>query len=259
MRKVYSEKHFKAIQSGDMKFVGFLPAGYPDCEEFLKIIKDCENAGLEVIEIGYPPKNPYADGQVIKNAYKEIDYNTIKNMDYWRRIRQSITIPIWVMGYAEDLVVTENYIELAASGVVDGLVIPDISLEKYIEIRDILKEYNVDCVRFIQNKSENKEAEFAEASIVYYQLINGVTGDTNLVEEKQYDSIIELRAKYENPCMFGGFGINTAEKATKLLQQRFDGFIIGTALVNMLNISKDDLINFIKGVSDKTRNDFMCK
>lgn len=179
MRKVYSEKHFKAIQSGDMKFVGFLPAGYPDCEEFLKIIKDCESSGLEVIEIGYPPKNPYADGQVIRNAYKEIDYNTVKNIDYWRRIRQNIAIPIWVMGYAEDLVVAGNYIELASSGVVDGFVIPDISLEKYIEIRDVLKEYNVDCIRFIQNKSENKEMEFAEASIICYQLIAGVTGDTN--------------------------------------------------------------------------------
>lgn len=259
MRKVYSEKHFKAIQSGDMKFVGFLPAGYPDCEEFLKIIKDCESSGLEVIEIGYPPKNPYADGQVIRNAYKEIDYNTVKNIDYWRRIRQSIAIPIWVMGYAEDLVVAENYIELASSGVVDGFVIPDISLEKYIEIRDVLKEYNVDCIRFIQNKSENKEMEFAEASIIYYQLIAGVTGDTNWFEDKQYDSVIELRAKYGNPCVFGGFGINTAEKATKLLKQRFDGFIIGTALVNLLNISKDDLVRFIKAVSDKISSGFVSK
>ena len=83
------------------------------------------------------------------------------------------------MGYAEDLVVAGNYIELASSGVVEGFVIPDISLEKYIEIRDVLKEYNVDCIRFIQNKSENKEMEFAEASIIYYQLIAGVTGDTN--------------------------------------------------------------------------------
>lgn len=253
MRKIYSEKHFKAIQSGNMKFVGFLPAGYPDCEEFLKIIKNCESSGLEVIEIGYPPKNPYADGTVIRNAYKEIDYNTVKNIDYWRRIRESITIPIWVMGYAEDLVDTENYIELASSGVVDGFVIPDITLEKYIEIRDILKGYNVDCVRFIQNKSDNKEAEFAEASIIYYQLVDGVTGDTNLLKDKQYDSLIELKAKYGNPYVFGGFGINTAEKAAKLLKQRFDGFIIGTALVNMLNISKDDLLKFIRGISDETR------
>lgn len=59
--------------------------------------------------------------------------------------------------------------------------------------------------------------------------------------------------------MFGGFGINTAEKATKLLKQRFDGFIIGTALVNLLNISKDDLVRFIKAVSDKISSGFVSK
>ena len=252
MKEIYSERHLKAIKEGQMRFVGFLPAGYPNCESFLEIIRDCEPSGLEVIEVGYPPQNPYADGQVIKNAYKDVDYDAVKDIDYWKRIRESVTIPIWIMGYAEDLITTENYIELAESGVVDGFVIPDISLEQYIELRNILKSYNVDCVRFIQNKSEDKQSEFLESSVIYYQLLDGFTGgDINCIEDGQYDFLMDLKEKYGNPHIFGGFGINTVEKATKILKQKFDGFIIGTTLVNMLNISKEHLLTFIEEVKDK--------
>lgn len=225
MKKICSNKHLKSIRTGNMRFVGFLPAGYPNCEDFLKIIKDCEHFGIDVIEIGYPPQNPYADGSVIKNAYKEVDYNTVKNIDYWRKIRESIEIPIWIMGYAEDLLLRDNYIELASSGVVDGFVIPDINLNKYTEIKNILEVYNVDCIRFIQNTSNTKEIEFMEASIIYYQLLDGVTGDTNLIKDKQYDFLMNLKQKYGNPYLFGGFGVNTAEKAAELLECGFDGFI----------------------------------
>ena len=43
----------------------------------------------------------------------------------WKRLRREIDIPIWIMGYREDLIETGFYRELARNRLVDVLVIPE--------------------------------------------------------------------------------------------------------------------------------------
>lgn len=89
MSNIYSKRNFEVLGKKGRLFVGYLPAGYPNQKSFLEIIKDCEKSG-------YPPSDAYTDGKVIKEAYKHVDYSLVRSIDYWRRIRNTISTPIWI-------------------------------------------------------------------------------------------------------------------------------------------------------------------
>ena len=63
----------KSIDDNRNLFVGYITAGYPDEEHFFHIIHECCRRGLPVLEIGFPSKDPYEDGEVIKKAHETVD------------------------------------------------------------------------------------------------------------------------------------------------------------------------------------------
>ncbi|HEO5788761.1 TPA: tryptophan synthase subunit alpha [Streptococcus agalactiae] len=93
MIKVNSEKNRNTFSDKNI-FVGYLPAGYPDELRFIEILKNTQDSGVDILELGFPASNPYADGEVIKNAYSKIDYDKVRKIDYWKKIREAVQIPV---------------------------------------------------------------------------------------------------------------------------------------------------------------------
>ena len=52
--------------------------------------------------------------------------------------------------------------------------------------------------------------------------------------------------KSSNGYVFAGFGIGTEERAAELLKDGFDGVIIGTAIMKKMNVSEEELMDFLK-------------
>lgn len=233
-------------------FVGYLPAGYPNQKSFLEIIKDCEKYGVGIFEFGYPPSDAYADGKVIKEAYKHVDYSIVRSIDYWRRIRNTISTPIWIMGYKKDIVDTGTYLELAKSGVVDAFVIPDINLKTYEVLAQELQAYNVDIVCFVTNDSSELDICFSKSSLVYYQLVKGLTG-TNCSTDIDFSPVFHEAKKHSDLYLFGGFGVSTGKQAEFVINSGFKGVIIGTALIKKLNESPSMLLSFIKEINQSIK------
>jgi tryptophan synthase alpha chain len=46
----------------------YFTAGYPTLNDTLEIVKNLENAGVDLIEIGFPFSDPLADGPVIQQS-----------------------------------------------------------------------------------------------------------------------------------------------------------------------------------------------
>ena len=76
----------KSIDDNRNLFVGYITAGYPDEEHFFHIIHECCRRGLPVLEIGFPSKDPYEDGAVIKKAHETVGTGLCHAMDFWRRL-----------------------------------------------------------------------------------------------------------------------------------------------------------------------------
>lgn len=50
----------------------FFTAGYPNLDDTKKILKELENKGIDMVEIGIPFSDPMADGPVIRKPLRRV-------------------------------------------------------------------------------------------------------------------------------------------------------------------------------------------
>jgi tryptophan synthase alpha chain len=249
MTEIASERNINCLKKGKLS-IGYLLAGYPEKENFLTVLSACEEAGLDIFEIGFPSENPAADGEVIRNAHAKTDLSIQRDLSYWQKVRGAVNAPIWIMGYKKDLIDTGFYQILAQNGLADAFVIPDAAHEERHRMLKELQPYGVDVLGFVTPDMEEKDQEacFRDFPLIYQQLYSGPTGMS--VETPGYEKILERAKKHSHLHVFAGFGINSAERAGHLLGSGFDGVIVGTAMISKLNLSAEDLISFIKDLKD---------
>ncbi|HWQ77886.1 MAG TPA: tryptophan synthase subunit alpha [Anaerovoracaceae bacterium] len=245
MTKLASERNQNCMEKGKLA-VGYLLAGYPDKEGFFDILSDCEAAGLDIFEIGYPSGDPANDGEVIRMAHKVTDLSLQTDLTYWKKIRNTVKAPIWVMAYKKDLIDTGFYRLLAQNGLTDAFVIPDITYEQRLTLQEELRPFQADVLGFAAPDMtvEEQEACFGAFPLIYQQLYSGPTGMS--VEAEGYEEILARAKKHGGLRVFAGFGINSAERAAQLLDRGFDGVVVGTAMIAKLNRSKEELTVFIE-------------
>lgn len=246
MKRIVSKRNIDVIEDGKKLLVGYLLAGYPQKESFLKLLTNCEAAGVDIFEIGFPSLDPSNDGEVIQKAHQMVDEVVCSDVSYWAEIRKAVSKPIWVMGYKSDLITTGFYRILAQMELIDALVIPDISFQERQKLSEELAVHGVDIVGFVNPEMQEAELEecFSNTALVYQQLYTGPTGMS--VETDNYTEILGKASKYKNTKVFAGFGISTPQRVNQLLNSGFDGAIVGTAMIKKLNASEDELIAFIK-------------
>ena len=109
----FNKRNEAYFQKHKHSFVGFFTVGYPDKEQFFTYMKDAESCGMGIFEIGFPTDDPYADGEIIRKSYEVVDHGIREDMDFWKRLRNTVENPIWIMGYKKDLIDTGIYKKLA--------------------------------------------------------------------------------------------------------------------------------------------------
>lgn len=252
MMNLASERNRSCLENGKLA-VGYLLAGYPDKDSFIDILSSCERAGLDVFEIGYPSKDPAGDGEVIRKAHGITDLSLQTDLSYWKRIRDTVQSPVWIMGYKKDLIDTGFYRLLAKNELADAFVIPDISFNKRLALQEELRPFGSDVLGFaVPNMTdEEQDACFNAFPLIYQQLYTGPTGMP--MEAKGFEKILGRAKKHEGLRVFAGFGITSVKRAGQLLDSGFDGVVVGTAMISKLNLSKEDLIYFINDLSEAVR------
>jgi tryptophan synthase alpha chain len=252
MIEIASVRNRKALEKGRLA-VGYLLAGFPQKDSFLEILACCEAAGLDIFEIGYPSDNPVADGEVIRQAHASADLSVSTDISYWKRIRESVDRPVWVMAYKKDLIDTGFYKALARDGLADALVIPDATYEQRCSLLNEMKPMGIDVLGFVNPDMDiaEQEACFEDFALVYQQLYSGPTGMT-VVTDNYRESLMRAR-KHKHLRVFAGFGIATPERAAQLLEDGFDGVVIGTAMMSKLNTSKEVLASFVEELGAAVR------
>ena len=248
MNKVQSTRTIEALKRQGHLLVGYLLAGYPTRDEFLDAIMQVKNAGVDILEIGFPSRNPINDGQAIRDAHKQVDEGVMDDLEYWKAIRQMVDIPIWIMGYNEELVDNPRYLWLAKNGCADGFVLPGLSNAERQQLNNELSPYKCDVLGFVntQMSAENIHTVCSEHGLVYLQLYVGITGTK--VTRDEFEGVLAIAKEYPNTSVFAGFGIDTKERAEQLLGKGFDGVIIGTAFIKKQNESINELTRYIKHI-----------
>lgn len=250
MERIYSERMKACVEHNPHVLVGYFTAGYPDSEAFFEILRECCKRGLSILEAGFPSRDPYEDGEVIRKAHRQVGTALCRDMEFWRRLRREISIPIWLMGYRKDLVRTGIYREMAKEGLYDVLVVSDVSTPERVVLKKELKPYGVDVAGFISNDDSFHEVadNRNEFGVIYQRLYTGPTGEEN--NSTDYGELLDYGQRSHQNLIFGGFGITSGDRARELLEGGFDGVIVGTEMMRRLNRSKEELYQFVEELSE---------
>ncbi len=245
MRIIKSIKNKEILKKKGHILVGYFTAGYPDKDSFYDTIRECEKANMDIFEIGYPAKEPLADGEVIQHAHQVIDRNISTDLAFWIKLRKEIESPIWLMAYENDIMENGFCHELAKEKLIDALVIPDMTFEERVELENQLMNYEVDVVGFIRPNMDSHQIHqsLENNALIYQMLYAGPTGMK--VTSDNYSQLLREAKQYEHVNVFAGFGISTPERVKELLMQGFDGVIVGTAMMKERKNSLEALLNLV--------------
>ena len=119
----------------------YFTAGYPELNDTVQIIQDLEKNGVDLIEIGLPFSDPLADGPTIQESSTAALKNGMHTellFEQLRDIRESVTIPLIIMGYFNPVFQfgVEAFCKRCKEIGIDGLILPDLPLDVYVEVPD---------------------------------------------------------------------------------------------------------------------------
>ncbi len=238
----------------------FFTAGFPRLTDTKTILESLDKSGVDLVEIGMPYSDPIADGETIQRSNKvALDNGMTLNVlfEQLADIRKTVSIPLILMGYLNPVEQfgVERFCRKAVEVGIDGLILPDLPIELYVEqYKPLFDKYNLSNILLITPQTAEERIRMIDDNtdgFIYMVSDNSITGKTA-------DGVSDNRLAYfnriqnmnlKNPTVMG-FGIYN--KATFQTACEFSrGAIIGSAFIRLLESSEaveSDIEGFVKDI-----------
>ena len=231
-----------AKREGRGAFVAYVTMGFPTLEASEQAVDDLVAGGADVIEMGVPFSDPFADGGTIRSAaYEALKQGvTLESvLASAKRLRAShpktafvlfsYYNPIFSMGL-------ERFAQAAADAGIDAVLAVDLPLEEREELLSVLRPVGVSYIPLIAPNTPlervRESAAGLENSFLYAITVKGTTGARSGLPPDllaRLDAISEI-----SPLpVAAGFGISTKAQA-EAVSAHCDGYVVGSALVRRL-------------------------
>ena len=236
----------------------YFTAGYPELGDTIRIAKSLEKAGADMLEIGIPFSDPVADGPTIQASSQKALENgmTVQLLfEQLRDLRKEVSIPVLLMGYVNPIIQygLERFCEACAEVGVDGVIIPDLPMQEYLEsYQEKFREKGIHNIFLISpNTTEERIRQIDEYSggFIYVVSSSSITGAKNGIQEGQEIYYQRIKAMgLEHPQLIG-FGISDSE-TFRMACKYAHGAIIGSAFIGQLseNATQDEIKEFIQRI-----------
>lgn len=218
--------------------VGYLTAFDPDREGSIeRAVAACE-AGVDILELGVAFSDPTADGPVIQEAMLRAlgSGSTLDGvLGVAAALRERCPQPIVLFSYANPLLRMgpEVAVSRAKDAGIDALLIVDLPPESAAVLRDPAREAGLDWIGLCAPTSTPARRDrivAASSGFVYAVSLTGVTGTSlDAGSETLAEQLDDLHARTKLPIAVG-FGVREPAQV-KVLAQRADGVVVGSALV----------------------------
>ena len=242
------QQHFNRLAARREKAMGiFVTSGFPERDATLPVLRAIDEAGADFIELGMPFSDPLAEGLPIQRSSERALRNGIKmneTLQAAARFREKSDTPLLLMGYLNPLFRygISNFCRDAHSSGVDGLILPDLPAEEKHLIQEAAEAHRMSLVFLIAPNTPDDRVALADeyaTAFVYAVSMTGLTG-TNIGRVDAVATYLERarRLVTQNPLLVG-FGIRSHTDAVRL-SRHTDGFIVGSAVINLLESLWDD-------------------
>jgi len=235
---------FKELKSKNEKaLISYIMTGFPNENTTLSIVKGLVKGGADIIELGFPFSDPIADGPVIQNASTVSLNKGAKIEKFFRlvkKIRKATDVPLVLMTYT-NVLYTHGYTKFmsrAKSAGIDGLILPDMSIEESDEYLKSAKKNNLDTIFLVSPNTKNerlKKIARVSSGFLYLVAVFGTTGVQTKIHKYTIDAIKNTKKIVGKNLPVGiGFGISTSADVKKYISAGVDAVIVGSANLKII-------------------------
>ena len=235
----------------------YATAGFPQLKDTLQVLKELENAGVDLIEIGMPFSDPLADGPTIQESSTKALINGMTTellFEKLKEVRNHLSIPLILMGYFNPVLQfgVEKFLKKAAEIGIDGVILPDLPLEVYErEYKDLFEAYGLSMIFLITPQTPERrirQIEQASTSFIYMVSTSSTTGAQEGFNEESMEYFKRIEAMNLQVPTVVGFGISNASSYHQATSHS-KGAIIGSAFIKALsNEGIEGISAFIKSI-----------
>ncbi|CCH48682.1 tryptophan synthase subunit alpha [Pseudodesulfovibrio piezophilus] len=234
----------EAVTKGSVGLIPFLPAGFPNREQFWKELEELDAAGASIIEIGMPFSDPVADGPVVEKASLQcledgIDLTWI--FEGLKKRKGSFNAALLLMGYLNPVYqygVEQFGADCEAAGV-SGLIIADLPYEEADFVKQAIESHGVALVPLIGlNTSRERMKLYAKGAtgFCYFVSVLGTTGQRESLPARIKEKLTEAREIFTVPIALG-FGIKHPDQLSQF-EGLLDAAVFGSALISHIESGK---------------------
>ena len=242
MSKRITECFARAKAAGRGAFVAYFTTGYPTMAQSEAAIDQAIAGGADIIELGVPFSDPFADGGVIRSAaYEALKQGVCLDdvLAVAKRLRAKHPETALVLFTYYNVIFSkglETFAKAAAEADIDAVLAVDLPLEERDELLAVLKPYGITYIPLIAPNTPiervKASAEGLEDAFLYIITVKGITGARAELPADLTARLDAIRAAVKLPIA-AGFGISTQAQAD-VISQHADGFVVGSALVKRL-------------------------
>lgn len=223
-------------------FVAYLTMGYPTLAQSEAAVDDLVAGGVDIVELGVPFSDPFADGAVIRSAaYEALKQGVTLDgvLAAAKRIRARhpetglVVFTYYNLIFSKGL---EAFAQAAADAGIDAVLSVDLPLEERDELLDVLHPNGLTVVPLIAPNTPLERVVASAAGLddtfLYVITVKGTTGARTELPADLTARLDAIRAAVKIPIA-AGFGISTRAQA-EVVSRHADGFVVGSALVKRL-------------------------
>lgn len=229
-----------AAQAGRMTFMPFITAGDPSTETTAAALRGLRDAGVDLIELGFPYSDPIADGPVIQASYTRALDNGITVeaiLDMMDSLKgENLPPTLAMVSFAIIFRYgTEAFAKKASEVGFSGLIVPDLPADEAEDVSAIAQAHGLDLVQLIApTTTADRTQQILNASTGFVYCVS-VAGTTGVRSELPAELSVQLRGLRESTSLplAVGFGISGPDQV-KALEDVADGVIVGSAIVRLI-------------------------
>ena len=232
----------RAKAEGRGAFVAYLTMGYPTLAQSEAAVDDLVAGGVDIVELGVPFSDPFADGAVIRSAaYEALKQGVTLDgvLAAAKRIRARYPETGLVVFTYYNLIFSkglEAFAQATADAGIDAVLSVDLPLEERDELLDVLRPHGLTVVPLIAPNTPLERVVASAAGLddtfLYVITVKGTTGARTELPADLTARLDAIRAAVKIPIA-AGFGISTRAQA-EVVSRHADGFVVGSALVKRL-------------------------
>jgi tryptophan synthase alpha chain len=210
-----------------------------------------------MIEIGLPFSDPLADGPTIQESSTAALKNgmtTERLFDQLADIRQSVSIPLIIMGYFNPVLQygVEAFCKKCQEIGIDGLILPDLPADVYDEqYKSTFEKYGLINVFLITPQTSDERIRYIDSisdGFIYMVSSASTTGAKTGFGDIQSEYFKRIDAMNLNNPQIVGFGISNNDTFTQATTYA-KGAIIGSAFIkHVTQKGTDDIKSFVDSV-----------